>query len=147
MTQTIKASVKSLEKSLQAEVLASNHKVLIDEPVASGGDDEGMNPIELLLGGLGACQVLAAKMFAPSVNFQFDEITIDVEGDFNPENMMSDDPNAYRGLTEIRCNYHIKTNESDEKVKEFIDLIEDRCPVSDTLKIEVKVIKNGYTID
>lgn len=147
MKSTIKSSVKSLPESFQAEATAGNHKVMIDEPEESGGTDKGMNPIELMLTGLGGCQVLSAKMFAAVMDFKFEEITVDVEGDVDMDVIMGDDPEAYRGLSEIRCCYHIKTDESEDRVKEFIKLVDDRCPVSETLKNAVNVVQSGYEIN
>lgn len=37
------------------EIASSNHKVICDQPKSFGGTDEGMNPLELLVGALGSC--------------------------------------------------------------------------------------------
>lgn len=147
MKLTIKSTVKSLDQGYQAEATAGEHKVLMDEPVESGGTDKGMNPLELFLSGLGGCQVISAKMFAPAMDFKFDEIRVDVEGDADMDAITGDDPNAYRGISEVRCHYHIKTNESEERVKEFIKFVDDRCPVSVTLKSKIDVVQTGYEIN
>ena len=39
----------------QFEINARNHKIYSDQPVESGGFDEGMTPPEIMLGSLGAC--------------------------------------------------------------------------------------------
>jgi uncharacterized OsmC-like protein len=41
--------------AVQFEISARNHKVYCDQPVESGGFDEGLTPPELMLGSLGAC--------------------------------------------------------------------------------------------
>ena len=41
--------------AVQFEISARNHKVYCDQPVESGGFDEGPTPPELMLGALGAC--------------------------------------------------------------------------------------------
>lgn len=146
MKLTIKSSVKSLPESFQAEASAGKHVVRIDEPESNGGTDTGMNPVELMLSGLGACQVLGAKLFAQAIGFKFEEITVEVEGDADTDALISEEDGVYRGLNEIRCYYHIKTDEPEEKVQQFIKLIDARCPVSETLKNEVKVIQSGYEI-
>ena len=41
--------------AVQFEIKARNHSVYCDQPVESGGFDEGMTPPELMLASLGAC--------------------------------------------------------------------------------------------
>ena len=41
--------------AVQFEIKTRKHTVYCDQPVASGGFDEGMTPPELMLGALGAC--------------------------------------------------------------------------------------------
>lgn len=38
--------------------------VVVDEPIASGGDDLGQTPYELLLGSLGACTAMTLRLYA-----------------------------------------------------------------------------------
>jgi putative redox protein len=41
--------------AVQFETTARNHRIYSDQPVESGGFDEGMTPPELMLASLGAC--------------------------------------------------------------------------------------------
>src|SRR5215475_4569330 len=41
--------------SVQFEIKARNHSIVADQPVPSGGFDEGFTPPELLLASLGSC--------------------------------------------------------------------------------------------
>ncbi len=41
--------------AVQFEITARKHKIYCDQPVESGGFDEGMTPPELMLASLGAC--------------------------------------------------------------------------------------------
>mgnify|MGYP003497489090 CR=1 FL=1 len=41
--------------AVQFEINARNHKIYSDQPLASGGFNEGMTPPELMLASLGAC--------------------------------------------------------------------------------------------
>ena len=45
-------------------LLDGRHAFSADEPVASGGDDRGPNPYELLLMSLGACTSMTVRLFA-----------------------------------------------------------------------------------
>jgi len=50
----MEASVEYLGAK-QFEIHARQHRIISDQPLESGGDDEGMTPPELLLASLGSC--------------------------------------------------------------------------------------------
>ena len=54
--------VKLLEKS-RFEVQARSHRLICDQPIENGGDNEGMTPPELMLASLGACAEFYAVQF------------------------------------------------------------------------------------
>ena len=55
--KTYKVSGKKVG-DLGVEITARGHKVKIDEPIEGGGEDTGMNPVEMLLGSIAACQTI-----------------------------------------------------------------------------------------
>ena len=52
------------KKDLQVEVKARDFSIIVDEPENSGGTNTGMNPVEMLLCSIGACQTITAVIFA-----------------------------------------------------------------------------------
>src|SRR6478736_5095202 len=48
---------------VQFEIKAGQHTIYSDQPVKSGGHDEGMTPPELLLASLGSCAGYYAAMY------------------------------------------------------------------------------------
>ncbi len=49
--------------ALQFEIRARQHTIVSDQPVESGGFDEGMTPPELLLASLGSCAAFYAAQY------------------------------------------------------------------------------------
>jgi putative redox protein len=49
--------------AVQFEIKARHHKIVCDQPVESGGLDEGMTPPELLLASLGSCAGFYAALY------------------------------------------------------------------------------------
>ena len=142
---TTMSSTANLVDKLQVEVGTRGHQVIIDEPERLGGTDEGMNPLELLLSSLGACQTIVAQMSAKKFGIQYDHISVDLEGDIDTDGFLglSD---IRPGFLEVRYKVNIQSNESPEKIEEFITYVEDHCPALDSLINGVKVVSQGIEI-
>jgi len=130
--QVIKANAHLQEKVL-VEATARQHKVLVDEPAALGGDDTAMNPVELLLSALGACQSIVARTYAKQFDIDLKDFQVELEGDLDTDGFLGK-ADVRPGYSEIRATYHIDTDAPEEKVEEFIEFLEKHCPVGDTLE-------------
>lgn len=67
MPRTLFQASAHLQDGVQVKVKSRNFQVTIDEPKELGGTDTGMNPVELLLCALGACQAIVARVYAREV--------------------------------------------------------------------------------
>jgi putative redox protein len=56
--------ISDLPGNFAVNVEAGRHTLVSDEPVEVGGDDLGMGPYDLLLGGLGACTAMTLRLYA-----------------------------------------------------------------------------------
>ena len=136
--KTNKITAKRTGK-VAVEAQVRNFTIRMDEPKTSGGDDTGPNPVEMLLCSLAGCQLVAASLFARQMRIDLDDISVEVEGDMDSAGMMG--YTGFRpGYEKIRFVFHIKTDAPPAKVQALIDLVEQRCPVGDSLK-------NGVPMD
>lgn len=142
---TFKAVVKKKE-GLMVEGSVRGFKVIVDEPEDLGGTNKAMNPVELLLCSLGSCQTILAASFAPKFNIKLEEFWVELEGDLDPDGFQGL-ADVRPGYSNIRYNFHIKSNASEDNVRKLVDLIEKRCPVKDTLANMVKLDNAKYTIE
>ena len=78
--KTYQISVNQVN-GVKMEIEARSHKIIVDEPLTAGGTDEGMNPVEIMLGSLGACQAITTAIFAKMYGIKIDGIRVEVEGD------------------------------------------------------------------
>jgi len=123
---------------LEIDIEARGHKIKIDEPIASGGTDKGMNPVEMLLGSIAACQTISTAIYAESMGIKIDEMSIEVEGDMDSAGFMG--YAKFRpGYTNIRSHIKIKSDADPAMVQQLIDLVEIRCPVEDSVKNGVEI--------
>ena len=146
MKMTLKTVSRKTAQALQVENESRGFKLTLDEPVEMGGSNTGMNPLEAMLCGLGGCQCIVATAFAQAQGFKYDELSVECEGDWDPDGFMglSDVRN---GLLEVRVRLHVKSSEPAEKVKAFAEFIESKCPVADCLLNGVKIVKGEPIID
>lgn len=131
----------TLQKQMVVEAQARQHVIKIDEPKELGGTDVGMNPVELVLASLGACQTIAAQVYAKKFEVAYDELYVEVEGDLDLDGFL-DKGDVRPGFTEIRYTVHLTTNEPQEKVHRFLAFVETHCPVGDTLTKGVRLVAN-----
>lgn len=137
---TFKATAH-LQDGVQVKVKSRNFEVTIDELRELGGTDTGMNPVELVLCALGACQSIVARVYARKFGIEFNDFWVEVEGDLDTDGFMNKS-DVRRGYSDVRYNIHIDTDAPREKVEEFVDFIEKTCPVGDTIENPVN-LKRG----
>jgi putative redox protein len=66
---------------VQFELQARGHRIICDQPVESGGYDEGMTPPELLLASLGSCAGYYAQEYLRSRNLALSGTRVRVTAD------------------------------------------------------------------
>lgn len=143
--QTFKATA-NLQEGVKVLGKARNFEVTIDEPKELGGTDTGMNPVELVLVALGACQSIVARIYADRFNINLEDFWVEVEGELDPDGFM-DKADVRPGFSDIRYNFHIKTDAPKEQVEKFVQFIEEKCPVGDTIENAVNLSRNKIIIE
>jgi putative redox protein len=62
--------------------IEGGHTLLIDEPPASGGADEGPSPTRVLAASLAACTAITLEMYADRKEWDVGDVEVEVEMDF-----------------------------------------------------------------
>ncbi|MBA5851566.1 MULTISPECIES: OsmC family protein [unclassified Clostridium] len=143
---TFKATVKKKE-GLAVEVESRGFKVNVDQPESVGGSNTGMNPVELLLGSLGACQTITAISLASHYKIDLKDLWVELEGDLDLDSLSGSKPQVEKGFKNIRFNFHVKSDSPEKKVKELVSHVEKICPVLQTLLKNVRVDKAKVTME
>lgn len=147
MINTFKATATKLPEGLAVETAVRDFKFILDEPTELGGTNKGMNPVEALLCALGACQSIVVCAFAQMKGFTYESFHIELEGDLDPDGFTGANPDVRKGFQEIRFSFVFKTDEPMEKVEEFVNFVEETCPVGDCLANPVKLVRSGIIIE
>lgn len=146
MTYTTFKATATLQDNYRVEVAARSHKLIIDEPASLGGTDEGANPVEVLLGALGACQSIVARTYAKQFDIDLQDFWVELEGDIDTDGFLGKS-DVRPGFSDIRYTFHIQTTAPDERVQAFIKHLEAHCPVGDTIANVVNVSLAGYVVE
>lgn len=140
---TFKAISRKLPAGLAVENESRGFKVIMDEPQALGGTDQGMNPVEAILAALGSCQCIVAAAFAKSQKIDLQDFWVELEGDLDPTGFFEGQEDVRNGFQEIRMTLHIKTSSPSDKVEKFVEFIHNRCPVEDNLMNPTRIVTDS----
>lgn len=135
-----------LQEGVKVLAKSRNFEVTIDEPKNLGGTDTGMNPVELLLNALGACQAIVARIYAEKFDIEFTDLWIEVTGELDTDGFLLKS-DVRPGFQEIKYDFHIETDAPREKVEEFVEFIENTCPVGDTIANAAPIKLNEIIIE
>lgn len=107
--------------------------VVMDEPKALGGADQGPNPLEFLVASLNGCKGVMIPLIAQELKFEFSELTFDTKGVVDLRGLMGQ-PDVSTHFQKLTFKVNIKTNESDERLQELQKAVSTRCPVYNLLR-------------
>lgn len=131
---------------LQMQCASRQFQLLLDEPTSLGGKDSAMNPVEALLGTLGACKGIVAKSFARMHRIKLNDIHIEVKGELDTDGFTGKNKQAKIGFSKITTHFFIQADNSEEEIAAFIAFIERTCPVFDTIK-NPPICETSYSLE
>jgi putative redox protein len=108
--------------------IEGGHTIVIDEPVAAGGNDAGPSPTRTVAAALAACTAITCEMYAARKGWELGDVTVDVEAEY-----------ADNG-TLVNCNVtlHVPEPLDDEQERKLL-VIAGKCPVHRALAGETPV--------
>ena len=62
----------------QQEVTVGRHRLLVDEPLAAGGEDSGPSPYDMLCAALGACTAMTLRLYADAKKLPLERVGVDL---------------------------------------------------------------------
>lgn len=132
MAIEVSKATSHLLEGVKVESISRGFKMVLDEPVEEGGTDSAMNPVEALLCALGSCQCIVAKMVALNMGIEIEDLKVELEGELDPAGYQGD-TSVRPGYQAVRSKFIVKSNASEEEIKEMIAVAEQFCPVGDTI--------------
>lgn len=127
------------EDGFTTQMKVGNHYMLADEPESYGGNDFGPSPYELVSAGLSACTVMTLHMYAKRKGWPL--ANAEVHTSYSKTH--AQDCEACENDSAKIDTFHRElklTGNLDEKQKQRLIQIADKCPVHKTLHSETQVI-------
>jgi uncharacterized OsmC-like protein len=131
---TKRATARLLGESWQTEVMAGEHRLLVDQPPALGGDDSGPNPGDLLRSSLAACLAQAYAMHAERCGVQLDGIDVTVESDVDLRKAFGAESDAPAGFIAMRYTAALTTDSPPDNVQRLHEMVERTNATLDDLR-------------
>ncbi|HEX7271051.1 MAG TPA: alpha/beta fold hydrolase [Casimicrobiaceae bacterium] len=123
---------------LQQEITVGPHRLLADEPVASGGDDGGPSPYDLLTAALGACTAMTLRLYADRKQIPLERVRVNLRHDKIHAQDCSECETKEGRIDRIERLIELEGDLDDAQRARLLE-IADRCPVHQTLHSEVLI--------
>jgi putative redox protein len=105
------------------------HHWLADEPLESGGGNQGPSPTQLLLSALGACTAITVRMFAARKGWPLTGARVHLE--LNPEGSPAEG-------TDIRRTITLQGDLTPEQRERLLD-VANKCPLHKVLTGKIRI--------
>lgn len=128
-----------LDAKFKLESTVNGHRVVVDQPAAAGGTNQGPTPLDYLLVCLAGCIGTIGRIVAMQKRIALRGMTISVEGDINVDGLLGKPTDDPVGFKEIRIVADIDADLTADEKTAFIHEVDDRCPVSFNLLNETPV--------
>lgn len=121
------------ENSTKTVVKARGFNFIVDEPDTLGGTNEGLSPVEYLLGAFAGCLNVVGHLIAKEMNFELKSLKIEMRGDINVDNLLGVSDAERPGFRSIDVILKPECDADEETLEKWVKLVKSRCPVSDNL--------------
>ena len=121
------------ENPTKTIVKASGFTMVLDEPEALGGTNQGANPVEYMLAAFSGCVNVMGHIIAKELNFELRGLKISISGNLNPNRLFGKSFEDRAGYKSIEVLVTPDCDAPKDVLNKWLKGIEDRCPVSDNL--------------
>ncbi len=126
------------EEAFTTKMKVGNHYMTADEPTSFGGNDFGPSPYEYVSAGLAACTAMTIQMYARRRGWDVENVEVHTSYGKQHAIDCEDCENAAAKIDTFERDIKL-TGPLDEKQKERLLQIANKCPVHKTLHSEVNV--------
>lgn len=127
------------KKGLQTEIIANEHRLIADEPIAVGGANTGPTPYDYLVAALGACTSMTIRLYADRKQWPVEGVTVRLKHrKIHAEDCERCETKRNGKIDHIEREIELIGSLSDKQSARILE-IADRCPVHRTLRSEIAI--------
>jgi uncharacterized OsmC-like protein len=143
-TVTIRVAAGS-PNATRTDVTAGRHTMTMDEPPARHGGDEGLLPLQALMGSLCGCTNVVANWIAADLGITLSGMTFEVAATLDTDGITGkarrDPP-----FPEIDFGVEVTATGTDGQIEQLKEQLAWRCPVSATFRLAGTKINERWTV-
>lgn len=110
------------------------HELIMDQPPAAGGTDEGPTPVDAFLATIGSCLGTISRIVAKQQGITLEKMTFIVSGEIDVDVLLGRSDEGRAGFTNIDIEADLESPDLDAQGKlAFLEEVDRRCPVSETV--------------
>jgi uncharacterized OsmC-like protein len=113
-----------------------------DEPPVLLGGNSAPNAVETVLHSLASCISVGFIYNAAAQDIDVEKLEMEMEGDLDLHGFLGLSDEVRPGYENIKLNYRVKADASEEQIKELCDYVQKTSPVLDILRNPVQVSVN-----
>ncbi len=115
------------------DIKARQFEFISDKELDFGGNEDGPNPLEYLLGGYAACINVVAHMVAKEQNINVRKLEINITGTLDASKLLGQPTTARSGFKSLKVNLNLDSDADQATQEKWIKEVEERCPAGDNL--------------
>ena len=124
-----KAVARRREGFTHDVTIDGEHTLVIDEPAASGGANEGPSPTRTLAAALAGCTAITVEMYAARKDWEVGQVEVEVEMGYDEKGA----PNSFEVLLKV-------PEPLDQAQQDRLLVIAGKCPVHRALAAQTEVV-------
>jgi uncharacterized OsmC-like protein len=133
-----KVVVSGPARGFRTDIEVGGHHLVVDEPVAVKGGDEGPTPYEMLLAGLGACTAMTLRIYADRRNWPLERANVTLQHrKVHAQDCIDCDKKPTK-MDVVDRVITLHGNLTEEQRAKLLEIAE-RCPVHQTLQSKIQV--------
>ena len=102
-----------------------------DHPEVFASEDHGATPVEFVLVGLASCLTAGVAAVAQNREIQLNSVKATIEGDMDILGIPGADPDVRNGFSNIRVNYEIDADATEQEIEALVAQSQKRSAVFD----------------
>ena len=136
--QPMEVVVEGMTTTFAQQVTVGRHRLLVDEPAASGGTDTGPGPYDLLLAALGACTSMTLGLYARRKRLPLQAVRVRLRhAKIYAEDCANCETKGGR-LDRIERDLELVGDLDDDQRARLLD-IANKCPIHRSLQEEIEI--------